>query len=204
MAKITKYQLAEQAQRIIVGGQPTQDREVLIQELAGFLEQAFASIIRRRYFESKAMGEPYINGNFIYPFSITISKDTTGYYSTLPETAVSLPYDMQIHSIYGTNGTSYIPVSAGFDEMYKNLDAGKLEGKAGYYVEDGKVRFSNMNARNKPEAINVRIVAPTGNVDLEDEVLIPEDIQLEIVTMTVELYTRQQQTPKDETGDMNK
>lgn len=204
MGLTTKYKLCEQSQRLILGGQPTQDREILIQELVVMLEQAFATVIRRRYFESKNMGEPYINGNFIFPFSITVNKDTTGYYLEIPETSVSLPNDIQIYSVYGKAGTSYIPVAVGFDEMFKGLDAGELEGKAGYYIEGSKIRFSNMNARNKPESINVRIVAPTGDVGLEDSMSIPEDIQLEIVTMTVQLYSVQQQGEKDEISDLNK
>lgn len=204
MGLTTKYKIAEQAQLIVLGGQPTLDREILIQELVVLLEQAFATIIRARYFQSKNEGEPFINGNFIYPFSIDVLKDSFGFYSVIPETSVSLPRDLQIYSVYGTEGDSYIPVAPGHDELTQGLDVGQLEGKIGFYVEGGNIRYSNMSIRNSPDKINVRIVAPTGDIDLEDAISIPEDIQLEIVTMMVQMYAPEQQAPKDEIGDMNK
>ena len=68
MSVTSKYKLAEQALRIISGGTPTNDAQVTMQEVMIGVSQAFGSVVRNNYFEGKAIGEPMVNGNFVYTF----------------------------------------------------------------------------------------------------------------------------------------
>ena len=47
----------------------------------------------------------------------------------------------------------------------------------------------------------MKLIAPIGQVDDEDQVNIPDDIQGEIVQMIVQLYTNEQAAPKDIVND---
>jgi len=209
MSLTTKYKLAEQAQRILAGGTPTDDNQISIQELVIGVSQAFSSVIRRSYFEGKAIGEPHINGNFIYSFSdITVDRDTNKslYYSTIPATTVTLPYDMGVYQISRMKDQkdAFVPLQNGFSALFEGLKSFKLEGRIGYYLEGDRIYYENMDVKNKVSTVLMKLIAPIGSVSEEDNINIPDDIQSEIVTMTVQLYATEQQLPHDEQSDLVK
>jgi len=209
MSLTTKYKLAEQAQRILAGGTPTDDNQISIQELLIGVTQAFSSIIRRNYFEGKSIGEPHINGNFIYSFSdITVDKDTNKslYYSEIPATTVTLPYDMGVYQISRMKDQKdvFVPLQNGFSALFNGLKSFKLEGRIGYYLEGDRIYYENMDIKNKVSTVLMKLIAPIGSVSEEDSINIPDDIQSEIVTMTVQLYVTEQQIPHDEQSDLVK
>ena len=201
----TKFKIAEQAQRIIVGGHPTADVEVSVRELIIFVGQAFAKVVSRKFFEMKNEGESLVNGNFIYSFEETVKKDTSKdlFYSDIPATSVTLPYDMEIQQVsrIKNQASPFIPVNNGFIGLYEGLESGNLEGMIGYFVENGRIYYVNMYQRNKVDNVLMKIVAPIGAVEDEDDINISDEIQLEIVTMTVQLYQNQENKPKDTVND---
>ena len=204
-----KLKIAEQALRIIVGGHPTGDAEVSLRELIVFVSQAFATVVARKFFEGKNEGEALINGNFIYPFEdVAVLKDSAKglFYSIVPSTGVTLPYDMEIHQVSRMKDQTdaFLPVPNGFLDLYEGLEAGRLENRIGYFVENGRIYFVGMNTLNKVDTVLLKIVAPIGSIDDEDDINISEDIQLEIVIKAVELYKIQQVSPKDTINDLNK
>lgn len=205
MSLTTKYRIAEQARNILVGGKSTSDIEVSIRELIIFVGQAFAFIVSRKYFEGKNEGESHINGNFIYPFEEDVLKDTANglFYSILPAASVTLPYDMEVYQVSRIKDqtTPFVPVSNGFSGLAEGLMSGRLEGRIGYFVEDGRIYYVNMDQINKVEKVLMKLVAPIGSVGDEDEINISEDIQLEIVMKAIQLYREQEQTPKDVISD---
>ncbi len=206
MALTSKYKLAEQAQRIILGGNPTGDREVSIQELILFATQSFSIIVRRTFFEGKSEGESFVNGDFIYSFeNVDVSKDGARdeYYSSLPETTVTLPYDMGVYQISRMKhqNKAFIPVSNGFNAMHSGMESSMLEGNIGYYREGDRIYYVNFNDTTGIGKVLMKLIAPIGQVDDEDQVNIPDDIQGEIVQMIVQLYTNEQAAPKDIVND---
>ena len=209
MSLTTKYKLAEQAQRILSGGTPTDDSQISLQELMIAVSQAFASVVRRNYFEGKAVGEPHVNGAFIYSFNdIVVNKDVNKslYYSELPSTTVTLPYDMGVYQISRMKDqrSSFIPLQNGFSALFEGLKSFKLEGRIGYYLENGRVYYENMDVKNKVDTVLMKLIAPIGSVSDEDDINIPDDMQLEIVTMAIQIYATEQQIPHDEQSDLVK
>lgn len=205
MSLTSKYRIAEQARNILVGGKSTSDIEVSIRELIIFVGQAFASIVSRKYFEGKNEGESHVNGNFIYPFEEDVLKDTAKglFYSVLPATSVTLPYDMEVYQVSRIKDQKavFVPVSSGFTGLTEGLESGRLEGRIGYFVEDGRIYYVNMDQINKVDTVLMKLVAPIGSVEDEDEINISDDIQLEIVTLANQLYQNEQQNPKDTVND---
>ena len=201
----TKYKIAEQVLRIIVGGKPTADVEVSVRELIIFVGQAFAKVVSRKFFEMKNEGESLVNGNFIYAFEGAVKKDTAKdlFYSELPATSVVLPYDMEVQQVSRVKdqASPFIPVNNGFIGLYEGLESGNLEGRIGYFVENGRIYYVNMLQRNKVEDVLMKLVAPIGAVEDEDDINISDDIQMEIVMMAVQLYQNQENKPKDIVND---
>jgi len=206
MSLTSKYKLAEQALRIILGGHPTPDSGVKIQELMIHVSQAFANIVRRTYFEGKSTGEPWINGSFIYTFkNVEVKKDTDldQFFTELPATTVTLPYDMGVFQVSDMKDQAgaFKPVSAGFEAMNKGLLVGSLGNKVGYYPEDSRIYFVNMKDTEKSDKVLVKLVAPLGSLGDEDNITVNDDIQQQIVIMTVELYGKMVAQPHDNQND---
>lgn len=205
MALTNKYRLAEQVRNIIVGGKSTADVEVSIREIIIFVSQAFASIVSRKYFEGKNEGESFVNGNFIYSFEEKVLKDSAKdlFYSVLPATSVILPHDMEVYQVSRVKDQKnpFVPVSSGFLGLTEGLESGQLEGRIGYFVENGRIYYANMEQINKVENVLMKLVAPIGSVEDEDDINISDNVQLEIVTMAVQIYQNEQNNPKDVTND---
>ena len=200
-----KITLAEQALKVLSGGTPTPDNEITLQELMLFVNQAFASVVKRFYFEGRNEGEIWINGNVIYDFEQDVTKDTAKglYYAEVPETGVTLPYDMEIYQVSPTKdqANTFVPVQNGFVGLYNGLEAGRLEGRIGYFLENGRIYFVNMDALNNAETVLMKLVAPFGSIDDEDDINISLDIQAEIVAAAIAFYRMEQETPQDITND---
>ena len=206
MSLTSKYKLAEQARRIILGGHPTPDSGAKMQELMLYVSQAFSSIVSRIFFVGKNEGESYVNGNFIYPFEdIKVEKDPVQdkFFSELPATTVTLPYDIGIFqiSLEKDQGRVFVPVANGFSGLTEGLEVGLLEGRIAYYLEKNRVYYDNMEEINKVDKVLMKLVAPLGSVEDEDEINVNDDVQKEIVEMTVGLYRNQEATPHDEQND---
>lgn len=206
MSLTSKYKLAEQAQRIILGGHPTPDSGVKIQELIIYISQAFSNIVRQTFFQGKAEGEEYINGSFIYTFKnvkVKEDKDLDKFFTDLPATTVTLPHDIGVFQVSHMKDQAHAfrPVAPGFEAQTEGLAVGELEGRIGYYPEDNRIYFVNMKDTEQSEEVLVKLVAPLGSIEDEDEITVNDDIQLQIVTMAIELYTREETTPHDDQND---
>lgn len=209
MSLTTKYKLAEQAQRILSGGTPTDDSQISIQELMIATTQVFSSVVRADFFESKAIGEPHLNGNFIYSFSdITVNKDVDKslFYSELPSTMISLPYDMGVYQISRVKDqkNAFVPLQNGFSALFDGLKSSKLEGRIGYYLENDRVYYENMDILNKVDTVLIKLVVPLGSVGDEDDINVPDDMQMRIVGAVIQLYATEKQIPHDEQSDLVK
>ncbi len=206
MGLTSKYKLAEQALRIILGGHPTPDSGVKVQELMIFVSQAFSNIVSSTFFQGKSEGEPYINGSFIYSFKdVKVDKDTEldKFFVLMPATTVTLPYDIGVFQVSNMKDQAgaFTPVSSGFEAMTKGLAVQELENEVGYYPEGNRIYFVNMKDTEKSDKVLIKLVAPLGSLGDEDEITVNDDIQLQIVTMTVELYGKAEAQPHDDQND---
>jgi len=207
MERTSKYQMAEQAQRVIVGGHPTGDAEVSIQELMLFVSQAFGNVARLRFFEGKAEGESFVNGSFIFPFEDVEVKKNTGrniYYSEMPASTITLPHEIGVYevSLMKDQENTFVRVPNNFKSLYKGMAAQNLEGRKAYYLEGGNLIFPTMKDADGVEKVFIKLVAPIGDLGDEDPIMVPYDVQGEIVAQTIQLYSMEDEAEKD-TGNDN-
>jgi hypothetical protein len=80
------------------------------------------------------------------------------------------------------------------------LASSRLQGKIGYYLENDKVFLENVDAINNPSALYIKVVLPY-DVDDEELINVPSDMQDDIVRNVVSLYA--QRKPEDTTNDNN-
>lgn len=203
----TRYIIAEQAQRIILGGATTNDTEVRLDELIIYVDQAFGNFITKSYFENKAEGQSYVDGAFIYTFIVDVKKDElrNKFFAKIPSSYVNLPHGVGLYSVSPIDDefSSFISLNPNFMALSKGLEVGNIEGRKGYFVENTKMFFYNIKSDDCLEKVIIKLVGGIQS-DEDTEVEIPLNMQADLVSMTVQLYQIQQGSPKDELNDNTK
>ena len=201
----TRYIVAEQAQRIIQGGNVNNDVQVSISELEIFVDQAFGKFIKMSYFENRAEGEHAINGTFVYSYKASVKCDTDRdkYYSPIPSSYVNLPNGMGIYSVSPLKDefNTYIPLPNSFASLTRGTAVQSLENNKGYMIENTRLYLFGVNKEDVPAHLLIKLVGGIQNYKNEDNVDIPLDMQSDLVKMTVELYMTMRQVPKDVIND---
>lgn len=203
---VTKRQLAEQAQRIILGGTQTADREVFIQELLLAVNQAFANAVKLSLFNNKREGENDVNGSFIYSFDdVPVSFDNNKklYYSELPATYIDLPTDLGVAMVSLMEGQNdaFVRVPQNFLSLTRGLQSGSLLGRSPFWVENTRLYFPSIKSSDNITKVLVKLIAGIDSIDDDQNVGIPLDIQDQIVRTVVQMYMVEQTNAKDELND---
>jgi hypothetical protein len=200
----TLYKIAEQAQRRIAGGQTSSDTAVKIQELIIAAQQAFAQIVKINLFNNKKDGEYYVNGAFIYSFdNVPVLYDSQKdlYYSELPSTYIALPHEMGISQVSSMKSQfkAFVRVNPNFLTQSYGLKISGLLGHKGYWSENNKLYYTNMDKINANDNVLIKLVVGLDGLDpYEDEIGIPPEIQEQIVQSIYEKYAPMQvQIPED-------
>lgn len=168
------------------------------------MQQTLASLIRARYFQSKADDVAEISGAYYYTFkniSVLQDEDTDQYYFELPASTMELPGGIGIKDVAPMQDPThgYRPVQNGFNTLYQNLASSMLQGYIGYYEEAGKIFFVNTTASNNPDKVLIKLAVPFDGIAEDAVINIPMDAQMEAVTAVVQYFLQQPQ--KDETND---
>lgn len=204
----TREIIAEQAQRIINGGTPTPETEVRKEELVIYVDQAFTRYIKQSFYENRQEGSRYINGSFIYSFAEDVQYDTIRkrYYANIPSTYVNLPLGIGLYQVSPIEDeyNSMIPVNPNFMAMTSGLAVGNLENNKGYFVENTRMIFVNIDSTDKLKTVLVKLVGGIQAEESMDNIDISADAQADLVEMVVRLYTQQDQTAIDDTNNNNK
>ena len=184
MSFTTYSRIAEQIERLL--GKYTDDSDVKRQELVLHVKQRVAHKTMERFYATKSDEFASVDGALVVPFkSVTVEYDTDmeSYFFELPSATTSLLYGMGIKSVSPNKAPKrdYIPVANGFNGIYEDLYSSRLQNRIGYYVENDKVYFVNMDASNNPSTVNVKLVAPIDNVADDVNINIPPDMQSEVI-----------------------
>ena len=194
----TQAKISEQILRRI--RQATSDAEVDERELMLAVHQRLGVVVRNRLFESKGVESQEVDGSFYYPiYDVSVLKNAKGrYYVKLPSTTISLPFGVDIKRVGTDDGSGFVPVQNGFNDLFRGLASSSLEGQIGYFKSGTNLMFVNMNASNSPNAVNIEMVLPFGALDEDDEINIPADVVGEIVDGIFVDFARTLQIPSDE------
>lgn len=200
----TLYRIAEQALRRISGGQNTADTAVKIQELILAAQQVYAQFVKANLFENRREGEYDVNGSFIYSFeNVPVQFDTNKnlYYADMPSTYIALPNEMGINHVSSMKSQfiGFVRVNPNFLSQSYNLKIGGLLGHKGYWAENNKLYFVNMDKLNANDNVLIKLVVALDNIDpYEDELGIPPEITDQIVQALYEKYLPTEvQVPED-------
>ena len=188
----TKRKLAEQV-RLILGGKPS------FQECILATNQAYGYVVRTNWWANKNQGENDINGNFIYAFDNNdILKDTNKnlYYSVIPSTFLgNIPHEMGIpHVSYQQSyDKPFIRLTNGQPALFRGLQSSNFEGNDTFFVENDKIYLPTINISTSCTAkLLIKLVVALEGLDDETEISIPPDLQWEIVSNAVSLYSNKQ------------
>jgi hypothetical protein len=206
----TLYKIAEQAQRRIAGGQPNRDTAVKIQELIIAAQQAYAQIVKINLFENRRAGEYDVNGAFIYTFKdvpVFYDSNLELYYADLPSTYIALPHEMGIAHVSSMKSQfkNFVRVNPNFLSQSYGLKISGLLGNKGYWAENNKIYFVNMDKLNANDNVLLKLVVALDNIDpYEDELGVPPEIADQIVQMVFEKYVTMQVNLPEDTINNNK
>lgn len=206
----TLYKIAEQVQRMISGGQPSADTAVKIQELIIAVQQSFASAVKANLFQNKAEGEYDINGAFIYSFdNVPVYYDTNKqlYYSEMPSTYVALPNEMGIVQVSSMQSQfkAFVRVNPNFLTQSYGLKIAGLLGNKGYWAENNKLYFVNMDKLNANANVLIKLVVALDSIDpYEDEIGLPPEIQDLIINAVYQKYINVEVSVPEDTINNNK
>ena len=211
----TKRQLAEQALRIIQGGSIRDDAEIDIRELMLNIEQERDRLIKADLYQSISMGEYNINGSFIstHISSISFDEEKNMKYSDLPITPISLPNDLGMFqvSFQKDQFNTFVRIPNGATGLYNGLNASKLLGRIGYFVESSidsncsnssgtRVYYTNM-PEDCDKSVLLKVVATSGSIEEDDPFPIAPEMESQIIRSVVELYSVMRQALADESND---
>jgi hypothetical protein len=195
MNTCTKEKLAEQVLRIINGGDINQEESLDSRDIQLYLSQAVALVVNRRFLEGKGMETGEVDGNMVLTFpDIEVEKDSMGYYAILPSCTVGLMEGRGIHEV-GDKGGVFIPAPNGFSRNFECLDSITLQGSVGYFPEDGKVRFFNVENFDD-HVVYMKLTAAFDGIEEDRVISIPLDIQNEIVSTAVSVFSQTPQVDK--------
>lgn len=197
----TQAKIAEQI--LLRLRQDSSDGDIDERELMISVHQKLGVLIMTRLYKTKGAESQEVDGTFYYPiYDISVLKNNRGrYYVKLPSTTISLPFGVEIKRVGTDQGVGFIPVQNGFDDLFKGLAASSLEGQVGYFKSGINLIFTNMNASNNPDKVNIDMALPFGALDEDDEINIPADVLAEVVDGVFTDFSRTLQIPTDEVNN---
>jgi len=197
--------LAEQTKLILSGGRITPDVEPSPQELILCVKQAFSQLVKMSFYENKKEGESYVSGGFIYTFEdVDVTKDINKnlFYSTLPSSTIVLPQEIGVYQIspMQDQGSFFVPLRNGDYALMQGLEVSRLEGRYGYFIE-GKRVYYTFSPSEKIDYVLMKLVVAIDNIGDDEMIVIPNDMQLQLVQQAAQLYMTEVSAKKDVISD---
>jgi hypothetical protein len=182
------YNLAQQIQSK-TGGKGTW------QELISDVKKTYAFVVKQIWYENKGQGVGEVDGAFIIPFlnqQPIINTTTNTYYIDLLSSYVTLPQEGGVVSVsyMGSPNTNFVLTNAGSVGRLSNITAGVMGGRQLYYIEGMKMYFPRMNRATSLPLIT-RFAVALDNVDVDESLNIPPDVQEQIVNLCIQKYLPQ-------------
>lgn len=152
---ITKGKITDQILRLYTGGNPSDDKEVSRDDINVLVGQVINRLLKTEYMAvNMQAGEMFPPHTLITTYVVNLISNTTSnpyVHAVLPVMPISLPRNMGVWSVTGTNldtagdigdGTEFIPVQTGQHTLVSSQDALKyLETQVGYWAEGNVINF---------------------------------------------------------------
>jgi len=203
----TKRQIAEQAMRILSGGNPKPDNPWDIREFMLVLDQLRDYRCRIDTFNNVKMGEYRVDEDYLSFYeSVSVSTDAVKSlkYITLPADPISLPYGLGLYQItpIGDMEDAYIIIPAGSAAIYSGTQALEHELKVFCWQVGGIVYFKNIDAA--VSEVTVLMAASSKSITESATYPVPPDVEAELLQQLVQTFDPMRQIPHDEMDDGKK
>ena len=186
----TKKSIAEQALRVIQGGNISDDVDIDIRELILFIEQERDALIKQMIIGYAGMGEHEITGDFLSSISVSSSDNQI----VLKYSPINLPNHVGIFSV--VNGSEYY-LKRPSSNMYSN--ALNRSNRKFYDVVGNILTFFPTVADSTEFTVN--LVASSKSLGENDNFPIPADMESQIIKSVVQLYGLMRQANEDNIND---
>jgi len=205
---ITKEKIADHIIKSSQGGEIVSYRKIDPREVYESIERA-----RNGVMQAIIDGGNNLDGEFITQYKnvpILNDGDINLKYSTLPTRLISFSgHDgLQQVSPMKNQGESFIKVSSGSQAIYGSLEAAKIGGKTGYYLQrervgtDQSIRIYYINCPFQYDKVLIKMVASTYDFDEDEALPIPAQYENQLVAMVFQDMGLQLSTPLDVKNNM--
>lgn len=202
----SKRFLAEQALRILQGGDISNDSSITYGDLTAYIAQVVNELIRVDVLGGKVEGNTPFFGDFISVYDcIDVKKDVKScrYYAELPARPLGIPNNSAITEVSFMNDPfkTFIPVGSGFNSMAYGLDIFDLEGDISFYLEGKNRIYLNGISKEMDDALQVKMVADARSKDDKEFLPIAPEFEATIIARTIDMYKIQKGTEEDRIND---
>lgn len=199
----TIYRIGEQIQKLY--GQKVVGSKISRQEAILAASQATNKVLRDLIYTNKAQGIDTIPYECFREYVLPIQKDAlrNKWYAKLPiRTLESLLNNMGIYHVASTTDIDdlFVPLDAGFNSMFKGLDAFQLEGKLGYIPEKDRIYLQGAEFEADFEVF-VRLIPDATSLEPDDNIPAPVDMEVNIIQLALQILATQMQVPRDNQND---
>lgn len=195
----TKSGLAGFAWTKVLGGYPTADASVWIQDVDFLMAAAVNYVQNKNYFiDNRAEGEGRrIQPLFLITFKnvgVTYDADLEKRKSILPKKPLALPLARAIPFIGSMTGKQFVPTEQGFGSMTEYTQP--MKGcQTSFEITGLDVLYENLPPLQ--EEVMIRMLVNAVDMEDDDDLFLPDGAEIEIANLMVEFFTGQRQLPKD-------
>lgn len=193
---MTILNLAEQCYAILKKG--------TVQEYAQAVKQAYATAVKKHWYEGKAEGVDEINGSFVvaHPdLQPELDSSTGQYYVLIPTSYLELPHEMGINHVSFMKGQDapFVRFALGQFGLFSGLKSFVMGGNQVFQVEGNRMYFpymkrSDVFVRDEVRGILLKLTIGLDTTDVDAQLNISPAIADEIVSMVVSKYQAKEKT----------
>ena len=186
----TKKSIAEQALRIIQGGNISDDVDIDIREIILFIEQERDALIKQMILGYSGMGEHEITGDFLTSLSLTSSDNQI----VLKYSPINLPNNVGLFSVQ-SGSDSYLkrPSSTMYNKAIQKSN------RKFYDLIGNTLTFFPIV--NDSTVFTVNLIVSSKHLGENENFPIPADMESQIIKSTVQLYGLMRQANEDNIND---
>lgn len=197
------YRLGEQLQKLY--GQKVVNSKITRQEALLVAAQATNRVLQQLIWQNKAMGIDTMPYGVFREYRLGVAKDTLRgkWYAQLPvRTLESLHNNMGIYHVAPADDIDdlMVPLDAGFNSMFKGLEAFQLEGKLGYIPERDRIYIQGAEFEADFE-LYVRLIPDSTSLEPDDLLPLPAALEFDALQIGLQLLGVQINTPQDVQND---
>lgn len=212
MIKTRKY-YSDRVLLALQNGYENADFKIQEREVFPVLDDVVNKMAEKDYFDNWRMTGMSIDEQFLTTFEsipVTDQDNEQPSYFDFPSNYAALPNNRGIDEIwplkFKMNGNDHSVVIMNHSDLrrYKNLYAGKLEGRLGGYPQGTRFYFTTCGVKKKYGDVGLRLVIrSSADINNNAPYPIPANREGEVLGAVIQYFITKRQEPTDEVRDSN-